>query len=277
MNAHINAQTNVRSNVFGIAFVALVFLLIVPGVVQASIIGTDDIFAIPKGASGSGNGTLDLRMLTFQGGEVTNTASGFNGDNGNNTLPNSGGSDDHSFIESYVTTAGKFKDFYNLNFSPDGSIDEIVLFLDFNETKPGEPKNTLERLDIILNPTTLDGGLVPLPTNASDLLSGQQAAINQVYTGGTLIANLNPQPAANLPVVSEGAGFADYAIFTGIDPFSLDDDDVLLFNVSMSFLSNGSEEIFASGTFAPGDVPEPATLVLLVLGGIGVVVRRKRK
>jgi len=236
---------------------------------QAVLIQTADIVAIPSGVTGSGNGTLDLRMFTFSGSEIQNTAGSFNGDNGNNTLPNSGGADTFAFVESYVTTAGELKSYYNLNFGP-GSIDEIMLILDLNETGGGQPNNTLAKLDVVINPANMTGSPNPL----NDVSSSEQAAINQGYTGGTTIANLNPQPAANLPVNSQGAGFADYAIFTGIDPFSLNDSDVLLFNVSMSTLNNGAEEIFLSGTYAPSDIPEPATMALMALGGL--LMRRKK-
>jgi hypothetical protein len=209
-------------------------------------------------------------MFTFSGSEIQNTAGLFNGDNGNNTLPHSGGADTSSFAESYVTTAGELKAYYNLNF-PSVPIHEIVLFLDLNETSGGSPNNTLTKLDVVLNPTSIQGNPNPL----GDVSSAAQAAINQVYAGGTTIANLNPQPAANLPVINQGAGFADYAIFTGIDPFGLNDSDVLLFNVSMSLLSNGADDIFLSGSYAPSDVPEPATLALLALGGLGLLRRRR--
>ena len=235
---------------------------------QAVLIQTADIVAIPSGVTGSGNGTLDLRMFTFSGSEIQNTAGSFNGDNGNNTLPQGGGAS--AFVESYATTAGELKAYYDLNFGP-GSINEIVLFLDLNETgTTGELTNTLAKLDVVINPASITGSPNPL----NDVLSSEQAAINQGYTGGTTIANLNPQPAANLPVNSQGAGFADYAIFTGIDPFSLNDSDVLLFNVSMSTLNNGAEEIFLSGMYAPSDIPEPATMALMALGGL--LLRRKK-
>jgi hypothetical protein len=255
-----------------VALATVVFLVgglgLVPNPVHASSvpIQTADIVAIPPHLTGSGNGTLDLRMFTFSGSEIKNTAGSFNGDNGNNTLPQGGGTDTSLFDESYVTTAGELKAYYILNF-PSGSIHEIVLFLDLNETGGGEPVNTLAKLDIILNPTGI-------PDPSGDVTSAQQAGINQVYTGGTMIANLNPQPAANLPVNNQGAGFADYAIFTGIDPFGLNDSDVLLFNISMSLLNNGAEEIFLSGNYAPSDVPEPATMALLALGGLALLRRK---
>jgi len=240
---------------------------------QADSITTSDIVPIPQHVAGSGNGTLELRMFTYSGSEIPNSSGLFNGDNGNNALTQGGGADTQFFNESYVTTAGELKAFFNLNFLP-GTIHEIVLFLDLNETGGGIPINTLGKLDIILNPTSIQGNPNPL----GDVSSVGQAAINQVYSGGLLLASLNPQPASNLPVNSQGAGFADYGIFTGIDPFSLNDSDVLLFNISMSLLNNGAEEIFLSGTYAAADiiVPEPGCLALLVTGGLGLAICRRR-
>ncbi len=251
-------------------FIALVLLCSTN--ISAALIQTDDIVMIPSGAIGSGNGTLDLRMFTFSGSEIQNAAGSFNGDNGNKTLPQGGGADISTFEESYVTTAGELKAFYDLNFPPAGTIKELVLFLDLNETGGGIPNNTLAKLDIVLNPTSISGN----PDPSGDVSSAEQAAINQVYTGGTIIANLSPQPAVNIPVNNQGAGFADYAIFTGVNPFSLNDSDVLLFNISMDTLNNGAEEIFLSGTYAGTDIPEPATMSLLALGGLPLILRRKR-
>ncbi len=239
--------------------------------VHADMIEGTDILPIPQHVTGSGNGTLDLRMFTFSGSEIQNVAGSFNGDNGNNGLPQGGGADVMLFDESYVTTAGELKAYFNLNF-PSGSINEIVLYLDLNETGGGQPNNTLAKLDIILNPTSIQGS----PNPFGDVSSAPQAAINQGYTGGTTIAYLNPQPAANLPVNNQGAGFADYAIYTGIDPFGLNDNDVLLFNVSMRLLNDGAEEVFLSGEYSPGDIPEPATMVLLALGGLTLLARGRR-
>lgn len=245
---------------------AVAAIIVASSAAQGGNIPASGIFAIAEHMTGSGNGTLDVRMFTHSGSEIQNAAGMFNGDNGNNTLPNSGGADNASFVESYVTTAGDLKTFYTLNFSPPNSINEIVLFLDLNETGGGMPNNSLDKLEIVLNPTSIQGNPNPL----GDVTSGEQGAIDQIYTGGTIIASLASASGVNLPVISQGAGFADYAILTGVNPFSLDDNDVLLLNVSMSRLSNGAEEIFLSGTYSSINirpVPEPS-LVALLVGGV---------
>jgi hypothetical protein len=248
---------------------------LVTSIASASAITTVDIHEIPGGAAGSGNGTLDLRLGTFSGSEVDNAGGGFDGDNANNTLSQGGG--DLSFDESYVTTAGELQDYYTLNFGTTlpGEI-ELVLFLDLNETGGGATTNTLRVLDIVLNPATIQGN----PNAAGDVTGAEQAAINQIFTPGSTIAWLDPQPAVNLPINSQGAGFADWAISTGIDPYTLAASDVLLFNFSMDLLNNGAEEIFLSGVFSGTDVgllpiPEPSTALLLA-AGLGVLAMKRR-
>lgn len=234
-----------------------------------------DILSVPSSTVGSGNGSLDLRMTAFSGSEIDNASGLFDGDNGNNSLPNSGGADTSLFAESYVTTAGELQDFYELNF-PDGfggsTVGELVLFLDLNETGGGQPNNWLDVVDIVLNPSSINGD----PDPSLDVSSAEQAAIDQTYTGGTLIAFLDQ--AYNLPVLAQGAGFADYAIFTGINPFNLATTDVVLFNFSMSTLNNGAEEIFLSGELAGVDVivPEPSGSILLCLLATCLIFRRRR-
>ena len=245
---------------------------IVAGPVHASPIETSDIMPMPQQVTGSGNGTLDLRMFTFSGSEIGNTAGSFNGDNGNNDLPQGGGADTSSFAESYVTTGRELKAFYDLNFA-NGLVDEIVIMLDLNETGGGTLNNTLVKLDIILNPATIQGN----PDASGDVSSDEQADINQVYTGGTTVAYLDPEPADNLPLNNQGAGFADYAIFTGVDPFGLNDNDVVLFNVSISTLNNGAEEIFLSGIYEGRSLPEPAALAMLAVGGLALIHRRRKR
>ena len=250
-----------------IALTALL-LTIAPAGYAASI-GPGEIVMIPSGVVGSGNGALDLRLLTHSGSEIDNASGSHDYDNGNNTTPQGGGADINSFVESYVTTAGELQDYYTLNFGATGPGEvQLVVFLDLNETAGGDPNNTLGVMDIILNPTTIQGN----PDPSLDVTSAQQAAIDQVYTGGSLLAGLNPEPAANMPLNAMGAGFADYAIATGIDVFTLNASDVVLFNFSMDLLSDGGEELFLSGVFAGSDIPgipplpEPGTGLLLGMG-----------
>jgi hypothetical protein len=241
--------------------------------VQAAVITSTDIVATPKSSdlgTGSGNGTLDLRLMTFSGSEIGNDSGAFNGDNGNNTLTQGGGQN-QSFAESYMTTAGELQAYYDLNFGVN-VIDELVIFLDINETGNGTETNGLSVFDIVLNPTTVQGN----PNAAGDVISDEQAAINQIYTGGITIANLDS--SKNLPTNEQGAGFADYAIFTGINPYLLGDNDVLLFNVSMDGLNNGAEELFLDGTYSGADViPIPAAVWLFgsALAGLGWMRRKQ--
>ncbi|MCA9258063.1 MAG: hypothetical protein KDA61_02630 [Planctomycetales bacterium] len=91
-----------------------VVLFAPPPDLHASLVTDNDVIAISTTTVGSGNGTLNLRLLTQSGSKIQNSSGTFNGDNGNNSLPN--GSGTSSFAESYVTTMGEIRAFYELNF-----------------------------------------------------------------------------------------------------------------------------------------------------------------
>ncbi len=261
-----------------------VFGLVLAGATSAGTITSEDILPLYMGMEQSGNGLLDLRMISHSGSEITNANGTFNGDNGNATLPNSGGSDDSSFIESYVTTVGDLQEYYTYSFpgvDAEGEI-ELTVFLDLNETTgANQETNRLIKLDIILNPDSIDGS----PSPSGDVSGAVQAAIDQGYTlgAGTKIVELSSSPV-NLPVNAQGGGWGDYALLTGIDPFdpTLNASDVLLFNISMDTLSNGGEKFFLSGDFSgqnviEAQVPEPSTALLLILGLASLAVSRRRR
>lgn len=242
----------------------------------ADTIVPSDIVFISQTFGSDGQGILDLELFNSQNGGTSNASGAFNGDNANNTLPKGGGASDGDFFaESYVTTAGEIQQFLILNF-PNGNggstVSELLLLLDLNESGPGAAINNLDLLEIVLNPTLINTN----PDPASDLTGAQQAAINQIYTGGTMLAEL--ESSVNVPIMAQGTGNADYAILTGINPFLLDPNDVVLFNFSMSSLSSGGEELFLSGTFSVNNivVPEPFSGLVLAFASGLALFRRNR-
>ena len=110
----------------------------------------------------------------------------------------------------------------------------------------------------------------------NDITSSQQNATNASFSGGTLLANLDSSPKV-LGQISVGAGHADQAIFTGINPFdpSFSDTDRILLHWKSSDHDNGGETVFISGTIGPQDlVPEPASAGLL--GVTALLLARRR-
>ena len=143
----------------GILFIAVgAFALLLGGGAWAAPITASDIHLVPSTTAGSGNGTIDLRLMTFSGSEVGNDKSGFDGDNAMTGLPQGGGQDISSFKESYVTTAAELQAYYTLNFGATtaGEI-EVTLFLDLNETgATAQATNWMSTLDIVLKADIVD-------------------------------------------------------------------------------------------------------------------------
>ena len=244
---------------------------------SAALITDPDIVPIPDHATGSGNGTLDLILFTESSGGAGNSAGSFNGDNANTQMPT--GSGQTTANESYITSMGEIRDFYRLNF-PDGmggsTVNQIVLFVDINETG-GAQDITVDILDIVSDYTASFGDARDNPAG-NDIASNVQNGTNAGFSGGTLQANLDGSKV--LPYQNNGAGHADIAIFTGINPFSgsFSDSTRVLFHWASSIHDNGGETIFLSGEFAPQDlrVPEPASAALaFVAVGLGLAARRR--
>ena len=248
------------------------------GFAQAGLITDSHIVPIPQHIVGSGNGTLDFILLTESAGGSQNSAGGFNGDNANTQMPT--GSGNVAADESFITSIGELRDFFRLNF-PNGSggstVNQLVVMVDVNET--GQPQQI--NLDVFKIVTSFDlfPGVDPRNTPFSvDLTSAQQNATNGLFGGGTVQAELDATPKV-LAQNNTGAGFADHAIFTGINPFSpaFSDSDRILLHWESSVHDNGGETIFLSGRFGPQDfVPEPASVSVLGLAGV-LVARRARR
>ena len=258
---------------------ALLLTLVGAVPVEAAIITIEqaDIYTLPDNAVGSGSGTLDLITHSFAGNQIPNGTF----DNGNADLPQGGGADVEAFSESYLTSFGDLQQFYLLNFPTPP--DEMVLFLDLNETgATAQATNWVNRMQIWLNPTTV-GNLDPV---ANDLTSEQQNGINETFSGGTLLSEL--QNPVNLSVSNQGNGAADFIIFSGINPFAYNPTDTILIFIEMNTLNNGAETFFLSGEFGaeelrdvvgrpqPQPLPEPGTIALLGLG-LGLIGLRRRR
>jgi hypothetical protein len=249
------------------------------GSVGAAVITTSNIVPVPTGTVGSGNGTLDFILLTESSGGTQNSSGSFNGDNANTQMPT--GSGNTTSNESFITSMGELRSFYRLNF-PDGSggstVNQLVVMVDVNET--GGPQTiNLDTFDIIRNFNAFSPASDTRndPLN-NDITSSTQNGTNASFSGGTVLANLDSSPKV-LGQVSVGAGHADQAIFTGINPFDLaySDSDRVLLHWASSDHDNGGETIFVSGSIAPQDLvaPEPASFSLLLIGG-ALAARRSR-
>ncbi|MBC8106819.1 MAG: PEP-CTERM sorting domain-containing protein [Anaerolineae bacterium] len=234
---------------------------------------------VPVGTVGSGNGTLDFLFFTESNGGAGNSSGPFNGDNANTQMPTGNGNTTSN--ESFITSIGELRAFYILNF-PNGSggstVNQLVVMVDVNET--GGPQTiNLDTFDIIRNFTAFAGSDPRNAPFSNDITSSQQNATNATFSGGTVLANLDSSQKV-LAQVSVGAGHADQAIFTGINPFDAayaDSDRVLLHWVSSDH-DNGGETVFVSGSIASQDfVPEPASLGLLAAGGLLVSRRARRR
>ncbi len=233
----------------------------------------------------SGKGGLDLILFTHANGigvtdnEVKKKGKVvFNGDDSNTDTPTGGTT---SMSESYITSIGDLRNYYKVTF-PDGQggslVSEIILTVDVSQGG-GSGTNfiTLNTLNVVVNydPFT------PTPDTrndpwTNDLDSSTQNSTGSSFSGGATIANLDPAIVPKkLDVMSNGNGWADYLIYTGINPFdsAFDDETPILFFWESSDHHGGGTDIFLSHAV----VPEPATMTLLGISGVIALIRRRRR
>jgi hypothetical protein len=250
----------------------------------ATIMTDSHIVQIPQNAVGSGNGTLDLILFTESGGGTQNSSGSFNGDNANTHLPT--GNQNATADESYMTSIGELRDYYRLNF-PDGSggstANQIVVLVDINQQGSGSSLEIhLNTFDIYRDYTANFGDARDNPAG-NDITSSQQNSTNNSFSGGTLLASLDG--TKEMQYLHNGAGHADKAIFTGINPFDpgFNDSTRIVFHWASSNHNDGGETAFLSGTLAAHDlpdgpqVPEPSTFMLAAAGLTGCFLPSMRR
>ena len=260
----------------------------------STILSTDIHEATPT--TGSGVGTLDLILFSFSNGGAFNSAGTFNGDNANTDLPSGGTS---TASESYITSFGDLRNFYRFQF-PDGSggstVNEIVFFVNVNETG-GIQQFDLNDLSLVITYTIPSDATRQNPfTNdiASTGATGQNSIGTTWNTGnGTRIAKLGSDAPYAIDQAAVGIGAIDQFILTGINPFDLaySDSTRLLVYWNSSGHEGGGEVVFLSGAFNAQDlcgpttfpcpdnstVPEPGSMLLFGSGLVGLLVGRSRR
>jgi len=200
--------------------------------------------------NGTGLGNYNVILFENAVGGSGNSGGTVNVDNSNTLLPTGGTSTSQSLF--WMTSVADLQAFYLQQFGS-GTINNIVLFLDLNETGQAGETVTITALNIYKNATT-----TPLPsldpTGSNDLTSAAQQSITG-FSSGTLLAQLSTA-SQSLSQKSTGQGVDDWSIFTFIDPFdpSLLPTDTLLFNIMMSDLASGGELLSISGAFSACDI-----------------------
>ena len=245
---------------------AICVLALQTGLAQAGVITDGDIWATTGNEIQAGNGLLDFVLFNGSVAGDANECDGFNGDDANTDMPHGGGT---AAAESYITSIGELRAFYTICDFPEEFKHNLRLSVDLNEEGSAE-WIYLSALTIVIDydPVYGDGRDDPA---SCDISSAEQNMTNAMFGGGETAAWLDYSPK-RLDVNEQGAGWADFVITTGIDPFdpAYTDSTRILIHWASYDHTNGSDTVFISSY-----IPEPSALSLLALGSLAVL-RRKR-
>lgn len=136
-------------------------------------------------------------------------------------------------------------------------------FLDINQT-PGQSLIDLVNVSLYIAPTaTLTYAQFTDPAQA------------------TLVYEMNPTGEANKVLLNyslnSGSGDGDMLLYIPTANFGPDDTQYLYFYSEFENTNDGFEEWAVSDVAYNPDVPEPATMAILAIGGMGLLIRRRRK
>lgn len=208
--------------------------------------GDYSFYSLNPAPNGSGLGNYNVILFENAVGGSGNAGGTVNVDNSNTLLPT--GNTSGSGTLYWMVSVADLQAFYLQQF-PNTTINNIVLFVDINETGSGSNPITVSNLTIYQNATT-SPNLNPNPNN--DLTSAQQNSITS-FTDGTLLKQLS-NVSASLDQQQTGQGVDDWAIFTFIDPFALLPTDTLLFKIEFNDLSAGGETLSINGALTACDI-----------------------
>ena len=235
--------------------------------VQADVITDLDIIPTTGNEIPSGNGLLDFILFNGSTSGDENECEGFNGDDANTDMPGGGVT---TATESYITSIGELRTFYELCF-PDELVTDVALSVDLNESV--SDYITLDALTVVIDYDANYGDLRDDPASG-DIDSDTQNLTEANFSGGTTVAWLDPLiTPKTLDENEEGAGWADYTIVLGVNPYDYPSDTRILIYWASHDHTDGGDTVFISGEYY---VPEPASISLLALGSLALMRRRRR-